>query len=96
VRALRAGSRVPERSTRLQAVEVVDAALTLACRRRLFTADETLELLSGVLIKVDDPVLHDVLASTSDAAERLVADAGLVDRSQVVDVLLDMRLALAG
>jgi hypothetical protein len=75
---------------------LVDRALSFASRRDRFTPDEARGLLRDLVAKVDDPLLQDALASTVHTRERFSTDAVVVDRSQVVDALLDMRLVLAG
>ena len=76
------------------AVELVDTALTFAARRPLFTRDEAVELLHGVLVKLDDPEIESALAPIVDGAETTYAAIRLVERASIVDSLLDMRLAL--
>jgi hypothetical protein len=75
-------------------VDVVDAALALAARRELFTADEVLDLLRGVRNKVHDGLGETLAAITFDAEKAHGSDA-LVDGGRVIDLLLDMRLALS-
>jgi hypothetical protein len=75
-------------------LNLVDTALSLAVRREVFTAEEAMELLHGVQNKVHDCPAEDVLARIVWLAEDSYRDTPLVDRSQVVDPLLDMRLAL--
>jgi hypothetical protein len=75
-------------------VDVVDAALTLAARRELFTADEALELLRGVRDKVHDGPLVALAEITIGAEESYSCDA-FIDHGRVIDALLDMRIALS-
>jgi hypothetical protein len=83
-------------SPHAETLALLDGALSRASRRERFTPDEALGLLRSVLAKVDDPLLQDALASTVQTRDAFAADAIVVDRSQVVDALLDMRLVLAG
>ena len=71
---------------------VVDAALSMALRREIFTGDEALELLRGVQNKVRD--CEEIRAIVAEAEE---SDHGtaLIPRNSLVDRLLDMRLALS-
>jgi hypothetical protein len=71
---------------------VVDAALCMALRREIFTADEALELLRGVQNKVRDS--EEIRAIVAEAEES-DHDAALIARSGLVDRLLDMRLVLS-
>jgi hypothetical protein len=75
-------------------LQLVDTALSLAARREIFTAEEALELLRGVQNKMHDGSTEDALARIVDTAEESYRDTPLVDRSRVIDPLLDMRLAL--
>ena len=88
------GSSVAEASPREEALAVVDTALMFARRREVFTTDEALELLQGLRNKVQDPAVSELLAPFVAAAEADAAGSPLVDRSRVVDHLLDLRLAL--
>ncbi len=75
-------------------VAIVDTALGLAARREIFTADEAMELLSGVRNKVGSGQAE-AIAQIVNSAEGSYRESALVDRSRVVDPLLDMRLALS-
>ena len=75
-------------------LSAVDEALRVACGRRLFTRDEALGLLRQVGSGVDDP-------ARAATVERIVADADagsaeqmMLSCSDLVDPLLDIRLAL--
>jgi hypothetical protein len=81
-------------SSGVDAVGIVDTALGLAARREIFTADEAMELLSGVRNKVGSGQAE-AIAQIVDSAEDSYRESALVDRSRVVDPLLDMRLALS-
>lgn len=83
-------------SPQAETLALLDGALSRASRRERFTPDEALELLRSVLATVDDPLLQDALASTVPTRDPSAGDALVVDRAQVLDVLLDMRLVLAG
>jgi hypothetical protein len=75
-------------------IAVVDTALSFAVRREVLTAEEAMDLLFGVLNKVHDGELDEVIrAVVADAAESEGAEM-LVDRSRVIDRLLDIRLVL--
>jgi hypothetical protein len=84
----------PSPSPQSGALDIVDSALVFAGRREIFTADEALDLLHGVQNKVQDaPAV--VIAPILTAATESYRETALVDRSRVVDPLLDMRLALS-
>lgn len=72
-------------------VEVVDVALRFASRRQFFSTREALELLEGVRDKVDVPAVGNIVAE----AVASYANGVLVPQLQVVDPLLDVRLAVA-
>ena len=76
-------------------VDVVDAALALAARRELFTTDEALDLMRGVRNKVHDGSVEGVVAAITLRAEETYASDVLVDRGRVIELLLEMRLALS-
>ena len=78
----------------LAAIEIVDAALSLAVRRESFTVGEAMELLSGVQNKVQEGPAAAITPIVL-SAQRSYAELSLVDRSRVVDPLLDMRLTLS-
>jgi hypothetical protein len=84
----------PKRSPRDEPVAVVDTALSLASRRQLYTTAEARELLEGVTRKVHNQEMRGVLASIVRIAEEPFATSQFVERSEVVDRLLDMRLAV--
>jgi hypothetical protein len=67
------------------ALVMVDRALDVASDREFFTSDEAASLLEDVRANVHD--LDDALLSYRDQV--------IVDRSRVVDPLLDLRLALS-
>ncbi len=76
------------------AIELVDTALAFAARREIFTTEEALELLRGVqnkLLRAPGASIAQIVTS----AEHSYLETSLVDRSRVVDPLLDMRLALS-
>ena len=76
------------------AIEIVDTALLFAVRREMFTVSEAMELLSGVQNKIQGGPAE-AIAPIVLSAQRSYAEASVVDRSQVVDPLLDMRLTLS-
>jgi hypothetical protein len=61
-------------------VDVVDAALALAARRGLFTADEALDLLRGVRNKIHDGPVEEAIAAIALRAEESYGTEALVDR----------------
>lgn len=74
--------------------EFVDAALSFAHRREIFTVEEAMDLLLGVQNKLQHaPAV--VIETIVTSAEHSYRDTPLVDRWRVVDSLLDMRLALS-
>ena len=84
----------PEAASSASPVSLVDDALRIASGRQLFTRDEALGLLRRVGAEVDDP-------TRAATVERIVADvdAGSAEQMMVaytdlVDPLLDIRLAL--
>lgn len=79
------------RDQRTPPLEVVDVALRLASRRQFFTIAEALELLEGVRDKVDAPAVGGIVAEVASS----YSDDVLVPQTQVVDSLLDVRLAVA-
>jgi hypothetical protein len=93
--ALRARNRpAPIIPAGTEYLEFVDTALSLAARRKIFTADEAMQLLDGVRNKVHDKPVEVALAGIAQSAEDSYRETPLVDRSRVIDSLLDMRLAL--
>jgi len=81
-------------SPEADAIEVIDGALIFAGRRQIFTAAEALQLLRGVENKVDETALTRIAPIATTAVDSY-RDDDLVDRSRVVDPLLDMRLVLS-
>jgi hypothetical protein len=76
------------------ATEFVDAALSFAVRREIFTVEEAMDLLLGVQNKLQHgPAV--VIEAIVTSAEHGYRETLLVDRTRVVDPLLDMRLALS-
>ena len=76
------------------AVAAVDSALALAAARQVFTAAEARLLLTGVAEGLDGtPQGARVTALVRDALEA-IRESMLVDRSRLVNALLDVRLAL--
>ena len=82
----------PRRGT--DAIEIVDTALGFAVRREIFTVDEAMDLLRGVQNKVQHASAA-VIAPIVTTAEHSYRATSLVERSRVIDPLLDMRLALS-
>ena len=82
-------------SPRGEALDVVDTALSFANRRTLFTAPEAMDLLYAVRSKVADPQIEAIVDAAVAAAEHAASDDALVDRSVVIDRLLDLRLTIA-
>jgi hypothetical protein len=73
---------------------VVDGALSMAAQRGAFERDEAEQLLRDVWACVDEP---EAAANAAGSVEEAVAGFGegnLVDRTRVVDALLDIRSAL--
>jgi hypothetical protein len=69
----------------------IDAALATAAHRSFFTCDEAATAFHDVAVAVRDPTASAAARSMFDDA--LLADgAELLERSRVVDVLLDVRL----
>jgi len=92
------GSRTPTvvaSSPRDDALDVVDTALSFANRRKLFTAPEAMDLLYAVRNKVHDQEIEAIVDAAVAAAERSASGDALVDRSVVIDQLLDLRLTIA-
>jgi hypothetical protein len=76
------------------AIEFVDMALSFAVRREIFTVEEATDLLRGVQNKLEH-ALAVAIGTIVSSAEHSYRETPLVDRSRVVDPLLDMRLALS-
>jgi hypothetical protein len=77
------------------ALVMVDRALDVASDREFFTSDEAASLLEDVRANVHDLALTSVVTSVVDDALLSYRDQVIVDRSRVVDPLLDLRLALS-
>ena len=92
VRAFGKGLSTAARGT--TAIDVVDTALSFAVRHEIFTVEEAMDLLHGVQNKVRHAPAA-VIAPIATSAEHSYRETPLVDRSRVVDPLLDMRLALS-
>jgi acetoacetate decarboxylase len=80
----------------LGVAELVDAALARASRREVFTADEALALLHGLVAEMGDAPIRDIADAMVSAAVAGYCDALLIPRSRVVDPLLDLRLVVSG
>ena len=78
-----------------RALSVVDTALSWAWRRRSYTRNEVAGLLNDVVATVREPDLVEPVLSVIDHALDAFSDRTIVDRSFVVDVLLDLRLTFA-
>ena len=78
-----------------ESLQLVDAALSFAVRRQVFTAEEAIELLEDVRNKMHDRLVDDAIAGIALSAEDSYRDTPLVERGRVIDPLLDMRLTLS-
>jgi hypothetical protein len=78
-----------------QALGLVDTALSFATRREIFTADEVSELLDGVGGKVAEPRIRSIVEDAAAVAAGADVGVALIERSTVVDRLLDLRLAVS-
>jgi hypothetical protein len=76
------------------ALAAIDGALTTAARRTVFSRDEADTMFHGVCVAVLEPARCAAVRSALDEALP-AGGAELVERSQVVDVLLDARLLVA-
>jgi hypothetical protein len=76
------------------AVAAIDLALRETAHRGLRTHDEAVELLNRLVGLIECPEHVEAALSSIDRAKRGMQDQALVDRGQIVDVLLDVRLAL--
>ena len=83
---------MPVREARPQ--DIVDAGLLMATGREFFTPDQALELLHGVQASVSDGAPDARISGIVADAEVSYADRMMVDRSRLVDPLLDIRLAI--
>jgi hypothetical protein len=95
---MRVRARAPKihaSSSRDEALDAVDTALSFANRRKLLTAPEAMDLLSAVRNKVPDPQIEAIVDAAMAAAEHAASDDALIDRSVVIDQLLDLRLTIA-
>ena len=84
----------PPVMTEPEAVSLVDAALRVAGGRQLFTRDEALDLLHQVEAEARDhadaATVERIIAEVdADSADRM-----MISRADLVDPLLDIRLAL--
>jgi hypothetical protein len=75
-------------------VALVDVALSVLSRREFFTPDEALALLDGVRARARSEAASVRVEAIVDAARTSYSDHKMLDRSRVVDPLLDIRLAL--
>jgi hypothetical protein len=85
-----------EPSARAAALEQVDTALSFAARRSLMSAAEAVQLFQGVRIKVSDDETGRVVDATLASAVASYRAQAVVERSLVVDQLLDLRLTISG
>jgi hypothetical protein len=76
------------------AVTAIDAALGTASRRGAFTHAEAVGLLYEVVALVDREHPVQPVPTIVDRALCSIEGQALVDRTHIVDVLLDLRLAL--
>jgi hypothetical protein len=80
--------------TPTQALDAIDAALAIASRSRLVAADEAVGLLRGVHTAVEGGAPAVTIASIITEAEISYSGQAMLDRSQLVNPLLDIRLAI--
>jgi hypothetical protein len=78
-----------------QALGLIDTALSFATRREIFTADEMTELLDGVDAKVTEPRIRSIVEDAAAVAADADVGVALIERSTVIDRLLDLRLAVS-
>jgi hypothetical protein len=87
-------SQQTERVGEHAALARLDAALAAASHRGAYTRDEAISLLHEIVANVKDPDLVDPVLSIVSEALRAFDGQQLVDRWQVVNPLLDIRLVL--
>lgn len=75
-------------------VSLVDAALRVAARRQFFTRDEALDLLRRVEAEAHDHARAAAVERIVANADSASADQVMVGRADLLDPLLDIRLAL--
>jgi hypothetical protein len=75
-------------------VPLVDAVLRVVTRRQLFTREEALDLLHQVEARVEDPAQAATVERIVASVDSGSADQVMVCRTDLVDPLLDIRLAL--
>ena len=75
----------------LAALALIDSALGTASRRGAFEHDEAERLVRDVASCIHEPVDAAVAAVVVDGAVASFGDESLVDRTRVVDALLDIR-----
>jgi hypothetical protein len=81
-------------TVRSACAELVDEALRSVSQREFLTREEALTLLRAIVADISEPTLAVTAASIVDDALASYSDGLLVGRSQVIDPLLDLRLAL--
>ena len=75
-------------------ISLVDDALRVASGRQLFTRDEALALLHRVEAEVDDPARAATVERIVQDVDSGSAEQMMVSCADLVDPLLDIRLAL--
>jgi len=78
------------------ALAAVDDALRVAARRELFTRSEALGLLRQVETSTHDLAVGPLVDDLVGSFERGTADQLMCSRAELVDPLLDIRLAMEG
>jgi hypothetical protein len=82
-------------NTGARLMERIDAALSVASAREIFTADEVASLLGGIRAAAAPSDIAVVVAEILDDFRMSLGDSQLVGSARVADVLLDLRLAVA-
>jgi len=77
-----------------RALATIDAALAGATHRGAYASADALNLLSDVLATIEYPDHVDAAVAVVEEVFTAFDGQALVDRSRVVDALLDLRLAL--
>ena len=92
---MRGSTLAPVRTSRpeVAGLAAIDGALSVAAYRAVFTLPAAAAVFDGVCSTIGDPAVCAAVRSLLD--ESLPHDGELVERSRVVDALLDARLLVA-
>ena len=77
-------------------LDAVDAALAMVSQRKLVTAEEACRMLHGVQIALEGEAPEARIAGIITDAAMAYSDQMVLERSRLVDPLLDIRLVICG